>query len=144
MMKTGEKGLNLIKKFEGFSDKEYICPAGKQTIGYGHVILPNENFQQPMTRAEGELLLKKDLISREKSLNILVKVPINQNQFDALISLIYNIGVANFKQSTLLNFLNNKLFDKIPEQFRRWKYINKVVSKGLLARREEEIKLWLA
>jgi len=144
MMKTGERGLNLIKKFEGFSDKEYICPAGKITIGYGHVILPNENFQQPMTRLEAENLLKKDLISREKSLNILLKVPINQNQFDALISLIYNIGVENFKQSTLLNFLNNKLFDKIPEQFRRWKYINKLVSKGLLNRREEEIKLWLA
>jgi lysozyme len=143
-MKTGERGLNLIKKFEGFSDKEYICPAGKITIGYGHVILPNENFQQPMTRLEAENLLKKDLISREKSLNILLKVPINQNQFDALISLIYNIGVENFKQSTLLNFLNNKLFDKIPEQFRRWKYINKLVSKGLLNRREEEIKLWLA
>ena len=143
-MKTGEKGLNLIKKFEGFSDKEYICPAGKQTIGYGHGILPNENFAEPMTRLEGELLLKKDLEPRESALNILVKVPINQNQFDALISLIYNIGVENFKQSTLLNFLNNKLFDKIPEQFRRWKYINKVVSKELLNRREEEIKLWLA
>lgn len=142
-MKTSQKGLDLIKKFEGFSDKEYICPAGKPTIGYGHVILPSEYFPEPMTRLEGELLLKKDLEPREKSLNKFLKVKITQNQFDALISLIYNIGVENFKQSTLLNFLNNKLFDKIPEQFRRWKYINKVVSKGLLNRREEEIKLWL-
>ena len=143
-MKTSQKGLDLIKKFEGFSDKEYICPAGKPTIGYGHVILPFEHFPSAITKDEAETLLKKDLQSREKSLNILVKVSINQNQFDALMSLIYNIGVANFKQSTLLKFINDRLFDKVPDQFRRWKYINKVASKGLLNRREEEIKLWLA
>lgn len=143
-MKTSQKGLDLIKKFEGFSDREYICPAGKPTIGYGHVILPNEDFPVPMTRLEGELLLKKDLESRELTLNKFLKVKISQNQFDALISLIYNIGIENFKQSTLLKFINDRLFDKVPDQFRRWKYINKVVSKGLLARREEEIKLWLA
>ena len=143
-MKTSQKGLDLIKKFEGFSDKEYICPAGKVTIGYGHVILPNEHFSSSITKEEAEILLKKDLQPREKSLNILVKVNINQNQFDSLISLIYNIGVENFKQSTLLKFVNDKLFDKIPDQFRRWKYINKVASKGLLNRREEEIKLWLS
>jgi len=142
-MKTSQKGLTLIKKYEGFSDKEYICPAGKPTIGYGHVILPSEHFPSTITKEEAETLLKKDLQPREKSLNILVKVSINQNQFDALMSLIYNIGVENFKQSTLLKFINDKLFDKIPDQFRRWKYINKVVSKGLLNRREEEIKLWL-
>lgn len=143
-MKTSQKGLNLIKKFEGFSDKEYICPAGKPTIGYGHVILPNEHFPSSITKEEAETLLKKDLEPREKSLNILVKVSINQNQFDALISLIYNIGIENFKQSTLLKFINDRLFDKIPDQFKRWKYVNKVESKGLLARREEEIKLWLS
>jgi len=143
-MKTSQKGLDLIKKFEGFSDKEYICPAGKVTIGYGHVILPNEDFQQPMTKKEAEILLKKDLEPRESALNKFLKVKITQNQFDALISLIYNIGVENFKQSTLLKFINDRLFDKVPDQFRRWKYINKVVSKGLLKRREEEIKLWLS
>jgi lysozyme len=143
-MKTSQKGLDLIKKFEGFSDKEYICPAGKPTIGYGHVILPNEDFQQPMTKKEAEILLKKDLEPRESALNKFLKVKITQNQFDALISLIYNIGVENFKQSTLLKFINERLFDKVPDQFRRWKYINKVASKGLLNRREEEIKLWLA
>jgi lysozyme len=142
-MKTSQKGLDLIKKFEGFSDKEYICPAGKPTIGYGHVILPSEHFPSSITKEEAEILLKNDLVSREKSLNILIKVVITQNQFDALISLIYNIGIKNFKQSTLLKFINDKLFDKIPDQFRRWKYINKVISKGLLNRREEEIKLWL-
>jgi len=143
-MITSQKGIDLIKKFEGFSDKEYICPAGKPTIGYGHVILANEYFQEPMTRRHVEILLKKDLKPREKSLNSFLKVNINQNQFDALISLMYNIGVDNFRKSTLLKFINERLFDKVPDQFRRWRFSNGKVLKGLVNRREEEIKLWLA
>lgn len=143
-MKTSQQGLDLIKQFEGYSDKEYICPAGKATIGYGHVILPSDNFQSFITRKEAEELLKKDLEPRENSLNRFLKVNIKQNQFDALISLIYNIGIENFRKSTLLKFINDRLFDKVPDQFRRWKYVSKVESKGLLRRREAEIKLWLA
>lgn len=143
-MIISQKGLDLIKKFEGFSDKEYICPAGKATIGYGHVILASESFEEPITRKEAENLLKKDLEPRQILLNSLLKVNIKQNQFDALMSLIYNIGVHNFQKSTLLKFVNNRLFDKVPDQFRRWFYINGKISKGLANRREEEIKLWLA
>ena len=143
-MIISQKGLDLIKKFEGFSDKEYICPAGKATIGYGHVILADENFQEPMTRREAENLLKKDLEPRQRLLNSFLKVNINQNQFDALMSLIYNIGVGNFQKSTLLKFVNDRLFDKVPDQFRRWSYVNGKISKGLANRREEELKLWLA
>ena len=143
-MITSQKGIDLIKKFEGFSDKEYICPAGKPTIGYGHVILANEYFQEPMTRRVAETLLKTDLEPRQKSLNSFLKVNINQNQFDALISLIYNIGVDNFRKSTLLKFINERLFDKVPDQFRRWRFSNGKVLKGLVNRREEEIKLWLS
>lgn len=143
-MIISQKGLDLIKKFEGFSNKEYICPAGKATIGYGHVILASESFQEPMTRLEAENLLKKDLEPRQKSLNGFLKVNLSQNQFDALMSLIYNIGTGNFQKSTLLKFVNDRLFDKVPDQFRRWSYVNGKVSKGLLNRREEEIKLWLA
>ena len=143
-MITSQKGIDLIKKFEGFSDKEYICPAGKPTIGYGHVVLANEYFQEPMTRRAAEILLKKDLEPRQKSLNSFLKVKVNQNQFDALISLIYNIGVDNFRKSTLLKFINERLFDKVPDQFRRWRFSNGKVLKGLVTRREEEIKLWLS
>lgn len=143
-MIISQKGLDLIKKFEGFSAKEYICPAGKATIGYGHVILADEHFEEPMTRRKAENLLKKDLEPRQKSLNSFLKVNINQNQFDSLMSLIYNIGAGNFQKSTLLKFVNNRLFDKVPNQFRRWSYVNGKVSKGLVNRREEEIKLWLA
>lgn len=143
-MKIGDKGLDLIKKFEGFSDKEYICPAGKATIGYGHVILPSDSFPSYLTRKEAEDLLKKDLEPRQTALNSFLKVNINQNQFDALMSLIYNIGTGNFQKSTLLKFVNDRLFDKVPDQFRRWSYVNGKISKGLANRREEEIKLWLA
>ncbi len=143
-MITSQKGLDLIKKFEGFSDKEYICPAGKATIGYGHVILPSDNFPSYLTRKEAEDLLKKDLEPRQTALNSFLRVNINQNQFDALMSLIYNIGTGNFQKSTLLKFVNDRLFDKVPDQFRRWSYVNGKISKGLANRREEEIKLWLA
>ena len=143
-MKTSEKGLNLIKKFEGFNNKKYICPAGKPTIGYGHVILPTDNFQEYITEQEAEILLEKDIEPREKALNQFLKIQLSQNQFDALMSLIYNIGVENFRKSTILMLINHKLFDRIPDQFRCWKYINKVVSQGLSNRREEEIKLWLS
>lgn len=143
-MIISQKGIDLIKKFEGFSDKEYICPAGKTTIGYGHVILADEHFQEPMTRREAENLLKKDLEPRQKSLNSFLKVKVNQNQFDALMSLIYNIGVGNFQKSTLLKFVNDRLFDKVPDQFIRWCYISGEKSTGLINRREEEIKLWLS
>ena len=141
-MKTSNTGINLIKKFEGFSANEYICPAGKITIGYGHVILPSEHFTT-ITEDEAIELLKKDLESREIELNKLIKVSLFQNQFDALISLVYNIGMSNFKSSTLLKFINSNSFDKVPEQFRRWIYVNKQVSNGLKKRREAEIKAWL-
>jgi len=143
-MKTSQKGLDLIKKFEGFSDKEYVCPAGKINIGYGHVVLPTDDFPSIITKREAELILKKDLESRESSLNKFLKVKLTQNQFDALMSLIYNIGIANFHKSTLLKFVNERLFDKVPDQFRRWRFSNGKVLKGLVTRREEEIKLWLS
>lgn len=143
-MIISQKGLDLIKKFESFSDKEYICPAGKATIGYGHVILPTDDFPSYITRKEAENLLKKDLEPREEALNRFLKTNINQNQFDALICILYNIGVGNFQKSTLLKFVNDRLFDKVPDQFRRWCKIKGKVSKGLVNRREEEVKLWLS
>jgi lysozyme len=145
-MKTSQKAIDLIKKFEGFSAKRYLCPAGEPTIGYGHVILPTDKFNNSttLTEKEAEEILKKDLVSREDAVNSLVKVKINQNKFDALVSLVYNIGIGSFKVSTLLKFTNDGLFEEVPNQFRRWKYVKGKISNGLIARREEEIKLWLS
>jgi len=143
-MKISQKGIDLIKQFESFGEKQYRCSAGKLTIGYGHVVLASDKFPPLITKLEAEEILRKDLEGFEKSLNQLIKVSLTQNQFDALMSLIFNIGATNFGKSTLLKFLNSRFFNKIPNEIRRWCKIKGVVSNALKNRREDEIKVWLA
>jgi lysozyme len=96
-MQTSEQGLTLIKNFEGFSAKPYICPAGKSTIGYGHVIAAGEQFPGgEIDLNMEEILLKQDVIQREQAINCLIQVTLLQYQFDALISFVYNIGIQAF------------------------------------------------
>lgn len=144
-MKTSEKGIDLLKVLEegkGFSSKSYICSAGKRTIGYGHVILPDDNIIEPITEDQAEDILEKDVTAAENAINKYVKVPLTQNQFDALICFVFNVGRTNFKTSTLLKFINEQLWDKIPKQFMRWVYHDKKLIKGLENRRKIEVRLW--
>ena len=144
-MKTSEKGIDLLKILEegkGFSSKSYICSAGKRTIGYGHVILPDDNIIEPITEDQAEDILEKDVNVAENAINKYVKVPLTQNQFDALVCFVFNIGKTNFKTSTLLKFINEQLWDKIPKQFMRWVYHDKKLIKGLENRRKIEVRLW--
>lgn len=144
-MKISEKGIDLLKILEegkGFSSKSYVCPAGKRTIGYGHVILPGENIIEPITEEQAEDILEKDVLIAEEAVNKYVKIKLTQNQFDALVCFVFNIGKVNFKTSTLLKFINTELWDKIPSQFLRWVYVDKTKLKGLENRRKIEIRLW--
>lgn len=146
-MKIGEKGLALLKLWEqapkgGFASISYKCSAGKDTIGWGHVIKPTDNIKQPITLARAEELLKSDIKWAEEAVNKNVKVMLTQNQFDALVCFVFNIGATNFKSSTLLKFINEELRDKIPTQFMRWVYSNKIFIKGLENRRKAEVSLW--
>ena len=144
-MKTSEKGIDLLKVLEegkGFSSKSYICPAGKRTIGYGHVILPEDDITEPITEEQAEDILEKDVVVAENAINKYVKVPLTQNQFDALVCFVFNVGKTNFKTSTLLKFINEQLWDKIPKQFMRWVYHDKKIIKGLENRRKIEVRLW--
>lgn len=146
-MKIGKKGLALLKVWEqspkgGFASVSYKCSAGKDTIGWGHVIKPTDNIKQPIIEAQAEELLKSDIEWAEEAVNKNVKVTLAQNQFDALVCLIFNIGATNFTASTLLKFLNLELWDKIPTQFMRWVYSNKIFIKGLENRRKAEVNLW--
>ena len=144
-MKTSEKGIDLLKILEegkGFSSKSYICSAGKRTIGYGHVILPDDNIIEPITEDQAEDILEKDVNVAENAINKYVKVPLTQNQFDALVCFVFNIGKTNFRTSTLLKFINEQLWDKIPKQFMRWVYHDKKLIKGLENRRKIEVRLW--
>ena len=144
-MKTSEKGIDLLKVLEegkGFSSKSYICSAGKRTIGYGHVILPDDNIIEPITEDQAEDILEKDVTVAENAINKYVKIPLTQNQFDALVCFVFNVGRTNFKTSTLLKFINEQLWDKIPKQFMRWVYHDKTLIKGLENRRKIEVRLW--
>ena len=144
-MKTSERGIDLLKVLEegrGFSSKSYICSAGKRTIGYGHVILPDDNITEPITEDQAEDILEKDVMLAENAINKYVKIPLTQNQFDALVCFVFNVGRTNFKTSTLLKFINEQLWDKIPKQFMRWVYHDKKLIKGLENRRKIEVRLW--
>lgn len=146
-MKISKNGLGLLKNWEkgpnnNFADVSYKCSGGKNTIGWGHVIQPTDNVKQPITEEQATELLMKDIKIAEDIVNKRVTVLLTQNQFDALVCFVFNIGVTNFIKSTLLKVLNDGLLDKLPTQFMRWVYSNKVFVKGLENRRKAEVNLW--
>jgi lysozyme len=148
-MTTGDKGISLIKRFEGFRAKRYLCPAGKPTIGYGHVILPGDpgwlqDADATLTEVQASALLLDDLPEREGVVNFHVIVPLNQNQFDALVDFVYNLGSGAFLWSTLLKRLNEGKYQEAAGQFGKWVYGGGKVLPGLVDRREAERELFLA
>lgn len=141
-MKTSERGIELVKSFEGFSAEPYMCPAGVWTIGYGHVIQTGEEFDTPLSEDDAIELLMKDLEPRERMVCALVRVPISQLQFDALVSLCYNIGGTALKKSTLLKCLNAGEYDSAADEFPKWNRGGGKVLKGLTLRRQAEKELF--
>lgn len=137
-----EKGLNLLKKFEGFSEKPYVCSGGKLTIGYGHVIKDNEQFPVPLSEETAEELLLDDVAWAEQCIFDNVKVDLLPCQFDALTSFIFNVGVTAFKNSTLLKKLNASEYENAGREFLRWVYANGKKIKGLEKRRALEKSLF--
>ena len=143
-MKASEKCLALIKEFEGYERFPYSCPAGKLTIGYGHVIRPGETFPvKGLTESEATELLCKDLESFEARVLDLVTVPITQGQMDALCSFAYNLGAEKLKKSTLLRMLNNGFYAQAADQFGLWVNANGQKLPGLVKRRAAEKALFL-
>lgn len=140
-MKTSQNGINIIKKYESCQLKAYICPAGKPTIGYGHVLSTYEDGMT-ITHDEAERLLQYDLIRFEKSVDS-INARLNQNQFDALVSLCFNIGPWNLKMSMLARRVKANPDDPgIASEFMKW--VNAAGKKlnGLVKRREEESILY--
>lgn len=139
-MRISEKALNKLEEFEGFSNTAYLCPAGKWTCGIGHTsgVTPTTHC----TRTEAEQWLREDLAPVEAYLNTIPEVN-TQGKFDALCSFIYNLGIGNFKSSTLLRKIKaGASTEDIQEQFRRWVYAGGKVLKGLVRRREWEAQRW--
>ena len=141
-MKTSHKGIALIKEFEGLRLKAYKCPGGVWTIGYGHTAGVKPGMV--ISEAQAEEYLMADLIAFEKHLNGL-GLALNQNQFDALVSFIYNVGTGNFSSSTLLRKVRaNPLDNSIMDEFLRWVYSKGRVLPGLQRRRLAEMKLYFS
>ncbi|MEG0233115.1 MAG: lysozyme [Hafnia sp.] len=140
---TGEAGLRLIKEFEGLRLAKYLDAVGKWTIGYGHLILPNENYDQPISLDVANALLRADLKRTEEGVRNSVTVAINQNQFDALVSFAFNLGVGNLKSSTLLRLLNEGNIFAAADQFLRWNKAGGRELPGLTRRRRAERDLFI-
>ncbi len=141
-MKTSQAGIDLIKSFEGYSATPYEDVVGKSTIGYGHLIKPGEIFNA-IGPEQAELILAADLGEAEKSVSDLVKEPLAQNEFDALVSFTFNLGRNAFKNSTLLRLLNSGQFEAAADQFLRWDHAGGKVVAGLTRRRVAERSLFI-
>ena len=141
-MIISKNGLDLIKQFESLQLKAYKCSANVWTIGYGHT--KNVKEGDRISQDQANCFLMQDLYSVERAIVRLVKVKLNQNQFDALCSLIFNIGISAFNKSTLLAKLNKEDYVGAAEQFRRWNKVNNVVMAGLVRRRQAEEDLFNA
>lgn len=139
-MKTSSKGIELIKRHEGFRARAYKCPAGVWTIGYGHT--RGVKSGDVIDKAQGERFLIQDVQIAEREVNS-HGLTFNQNQFDALVSFVFNIGSGNFTRSTLLRKLKVNTNDAtISYEFSRWRYAGGKVSPGLVKRRKEESELY--
>jgi lysozyme len=138
--RVNERGIAIIKEFEGLKLKAYRCPAMVWTIGYGHTRTVRPEME--ITKAEAEQLLRDDLRIAEKAISRLVDVPLGDNQFAALGSFVFNVGIRNFEKSTLLLLLNRGWYEQVPAQLMRWNRVKGEALGGLSRRRAAESKLW--
>ena len=141
MRRISDYCLEMIKNFEGLYLSTYRCPAGVLTIGYGHT---GEDVKPGLqiTKEQAETILKEELKKLEVAINKYVKVPLTQNQFDALVSWVYNVGIGALLKSTLLKYLNIGRYDLIPNELKRWNKVKGKVLNGLATRRNMEAKLF--
>ena len=150
MRHINEKGLAIIKQHETCKLTMYICPGGKKTIGWGHV-LPDDTdiISIPQSLADG--WLKEDIYRTERDVEYLVTVPLTDNQFSALVSLTFNIGSdidaddipEGLGDSKLLEYLNAGEYLKAADEFPKWRKAKGKVLKGLVSRRAKERSLFL-
>ena len=135
-----QAGVDLIKRFEGFSHTVYICPAGYPTIGYGHVVKPQEReqFAGGITTEQAEALLRQDVQTAERAVLRLITVPLTDGQFDALVSFTFNLGAGALQRSTLRRKVNRGDHAAVPAEFRKWVWAGGRKLQGLVRRREAE------
>lgn len=131
----------FVANWEGFRAKAYRCPAGVWTIGYGTT--EGVHREDTITHAEALDRLAQHLEGDARTVDRLVKVPLQSHERDALISFIYNVGRTAFRNSTLLRLLNGENYEGVAAQFPRWNMAGGRVSKGLVKRRNAERNLFM-
>ena len=143
-MQLSTNGLELTKKAEGFRNRTYVDVAGIRTIGYGHRLLPGESFPNGIDETQAEGMLTADLRTAELAVDRLVKVPLAQGQFDALVDFAFNLGAGRLAASSLLKDLNAGKYDAASWKLLAWDHVGACEVAGLKARREAEFRLWTA
>lgn len=134
------QNIEIIKKWEGLYLEAYLCPANVWTIGYGHT--KNVTPGMKITEAGAEALLRQDMEWVENAVHSKVKVPLTQNQYDALCSFVFNVGAGAFGRSTMLRKLNAGDYEGAANEFPRWNKAAGKTLRGLTNRRLDEQKLF--
>jgi len=143
-----ERGIEIVKSFEGISLEPYLCPANVWTVGHGATVGSDgrriDPDMEPITEAEAEALLIRDLESSEGWVRRLIKTSLSENQFSALVSFTFNVGAGALQRSTLRMKLNRGEYQGAADEFPKWKFANKRILAGLVRRRAAERALFLA
>jgi len=135
-MKISEDGLELIKKFEGCETSAYQDSVGVWTIGFGHTKDVEEG--QTCSIEDAESMLADEMDEYEGYINNMVKVDLQQHEFDSLVAWVYNLGPTNLNESTMLKVLNGGQFDRVPDEMNRWTRAGGEILEGLVRRRQAE------
>ena len=135
-------GLDIVRFYEGLRLQAYLCPAGIPTIGYGHT--KNVKLGDVCTKQQAEEWLENDFFMAKTDVKAVVKVPLRQNQLEALSSFVFNLGVRKLIQSTLLKKLNAGDYTGAASEFDKWVYSGGVKLAGLIKRRAAEKQLFLS
>lgn len=135
-------GMDLLKRSEGFRSCVYRDAAGFPTIGYGHRLHHPESFPNGITEPQAANLLACDVRDAEQAVQRLVKVPLAQGQFDALVDFCFNLGAGRLSASSLLEDLNAGRYDEAAQQLLLWDHAGGQEIAALKTRREAEAELW--
>ena len=135
------EGIALIKKFEGCKLEAYLDSVDVPTIAWGRTKLVS--IGDTCTQEQADDWLEEELVEYEGYINDMVKVPLDQSQFDALVAWVYNLGPTNLSKSSLLRELNNENYQAVPNEIKRWNKAGGKVLGGLVRRREAEALLFV-
>lgn len=139
---TNKHGIKLIKSLEGFRAEPYVCAGGYLTIGYGHRLLPSDSYKK-ISREKAEQILENDLCRVERAVLKYINVEVNDDQFAALVSFTFNVGVAALQRSVLRQKINYGHYDDGAKEFLKWVYAGGRKIIGLVRRRKLESDLFL-